>query len=143
VAAATTPTPPPVAVAAAPAATPTAPPVAAAAPPAANPPSLPSPRAFSASYLAEVTSESSKACFDGIKKVVAYRCGLIFSKNASVARKVFLAPSEPLSSEQRACVLKAMSGTDALKAPDKSTTVEYLFKMFPDGRATAKLVTLD
>jgi hypothetical protein len=69
----------------------------------------------------------ARECFGG--RSVSFGAGLLFGKDDSVARKVYLSPDEPLSPEERKCVRAALATTSAGGPPDHNVTADYRFRI--------------
>jgi hypothetical protein len=102
-----------------------------------EPPSLGSPAAeeggaFDLNVAGKNAMTVARECFPGLDHSVNFGAGLMFSKEDSVARRVFLSPDEPLTADERKCVKSAMMTTSAGGVPDKNVVADYRFRFKPD-----------
>jgi hypothetical protein len=87
----------------------------------------PAPGGFDLAVAGKNAMQVSRECFAG--RSVSFGAGLLFGKDDSVARKVYLSPDEPLSPDERKCVRAALATTSAGGPPDKNVTADYRFRI--------------
>jgi hypothetical protein len=87
-------------------------------------------------------ARAARDCFapERAARTISFGIGLLFNKDADVARRTFLSPDEPLQPDERRCLARVLTGVSAGAAPAKSSIVELRMRLRPDGHDDVKAV---
>jgi hypothetical protein len=83
----------------------------------------------------------ARQCFPGVTHTVAFGAGLLYSRDAT-ARRIFLSPDDPLTPDERRCLMKSMIGANAGAPPEtKGIVVELRLRLRPDGQNEVRVIS--
>jgi hypothetical protein len=90
---------------------------------------------FDAELGGRNAAAAARGCFspERATRTISFGAGLLFAKDAAESRRTYLSPDEPLATDERRCIAKALTGVSAGAAPAKNSIVEYRFRLRADG----------
>ena len=95
----------------------------------------PAPKTFDADLGGRNAAKAARTCFapERAQHTISFGIGLLFPKDDALSHRTYLSPDEPLSPEERHCIVHALTGVSAGAGPARGTVVEYRFRLHPDG----------
>jgi hypothetical protein len=99
--------------------------------------------AFDLQLAGQNAAKSLHTCFEAGRAAadtITFGAGLLWNKGGALSARVFLAPpsDDPLTTDERHCMARALIGVSAGAAPTRAVLVDYTFRLRPNGNIDAK-----